>query len=159
MEFPEGNLNLYLTEIGEPSDNRLRIVVGEGLLGASERIKAAGVDLGEGRPIVLTGESRFFELNWDDYVAYAVRNESFWAAEPEEPPFVKHLSRRFNSAFLQFVSTTTFADDDYPGPLQHWALATLNHCVDVVSVQPPRVVAINIPAVAGVAVATNYEKG
>jgi hypothetical protein len=159
VEFPEGNLNLYLTAIGEPSDNRLRIVVGEGLLGAPERIDAAGIDLGEGRPVILTEESRFFELNWDDYVAYAVRNESFWAAEPEEPPFTKHLSRRFDSAFLQFVSTTTFADDDYPGPLQHWALTTHNHCVDVVSVQPPRVVAIDTPAAAGAAAGTSSDKG
>jgi hypothetical protein len=139
VEFPEGNLNLYLTDIGEPSSNRLRIVVGEGLLGAPERINETGIDLGEGRPIILTPESRFFELHWEDYVAYAVRNESFWAAEPNEPPFTKHLCRRFDSAFLQFVSTTTFADDDYPGPLQHWALSTLNHCVDVVSVRPPKV--------------------
>jgi hypothetical protein len=143
VEFPPGNLNLYVTEIGEPSDNRLRIVVGEGLLGAPEKIEEAGIDLGEGRPIVLTEESRFFELNWDDYVAYAVRNESFWAGEPGEPPFVSHLTQRFNSAFLQFVSTTTFADDHYPGPLQHWALTALNHIVDVVSVHPPRVKSVS----------------
>lgn len=147
VDFPNGNLNLYLTEIGEPSDNQLRIVVGEGLLGAPERIEVTGIDLGEGRPIALTDESRFFELTWDDYVAYAVRAESYWAAEPDEPPFVNHLSRRVNSAFLHFVSKTTFADDDYPGPLQHWALTTLNHCVDVVSVQPPRVASIHMAPV------------
>lgn len=158
MEFPEGNLNLYLTEIGEPSDNRLRIVVGEGLLGNLKKIEGWGVDLGEGRPIALGPQSRFFELSWDDYVAYAVRNESFWAAEPREPPFVKHLSRRFDSAFLQFVFATTFADDDFPGPLQHWALTTLNHCVDVVSVQPPRVVAIDNSAAALASMADNRDK-
>lgn len=147
MEFPEGNLNLFLTEIGEPFENQLRVVVGEGLLGAPEKIEEAGVDLGEGRPIILTEKSRFFELNWDDYVAYAVRNESFWAREPGEPPFVSHLRRRIDSAFLNFVSKTTFADNSFPGPLQHWALSTHRHCVDVVSVQPPRVARIspNLP--------------
>lgn len=139
MDFPEGHINLYLTEIGEPSENRLRIVVAEGILGNLSPIELAGVDLGEGRPIEITGESRRFELIWDDYVAYVVRNESYWKAEPKEPRMVNQLDRRFDSAFLTFVSTTTFADDDYPGPLQHWALSTLNHCVDVVSVQPPRV--------------------
>ncbi|MES2450871.1 MAG: hypothetical protein V4610_09910 [Pseudomonadota bacterium] len=139
MDFPEGHLNLYLTEIGEPSENRLRIVVAEGILGQPSPIKFDDVDLGEGRPIEISSESRHFELSWDDYVAYAVRNESFWKAESQEPQMISQLHRRFDSAFLEFVSATTFADDDYPGPLQHWALSTLNHCVDVVSVQPPRV--------------------
>ncbi|WP_221227158.1 hypothetical protein, partial [Novosphingobium sediminicola] len=52
----------------------------------------------------------------------------------------KMLERRSNSAFFRYVSATTFADDEYPGPLEHWSLTTLNHCVDVVSVGPPRVV-------------------
>ena len=111
----------------------------EGVLGQTSPIRLDEIDLGEGRPIQVTGTSRHFELNWDSYVAYAVRNESFWKAEPQEPQMTNQLYRRVNSAFLEFVSTTTFADDDYPGPLQHWALSTLTHCVDVVSVRPPSV--------------------
>ena len=140
VEFPEGPLDLYLTEIGEPSDNRLRIVVAEGLLGEPTMIDMEGVSLGEGRPIVISDESQCFELHWDNYVAYAVRDESFWKAEDGEPARGKQLERRFDSAFFRYVSATTFADDEYPGPLEHWSLATLNHCVDVVSVGPPRVV-------------------
>ena len=139
MDFPNGHMNLFLTEIGEPSGNRLRIVVAEGILGRRLPIKFDDVDLGKGRPIEVTSESRHFELRWDDYVAYAVRNESFWKAESLEPQMSNHLHRRVDSAFLEFVFKTTFADDDYPGPLQHWALYTLTHCVDVVSVKPPRV--------------------
>lgn len=139
MIFPEGHINLFLTEIGEPAEKSLRIVVAEGVLGQTSPIKFDATDLGEGRPIEVTNESRHFELNWDYYVAYAVRNESFWKAEPQEPQMVNQLCRRVDSAFLEFVSTTTFADSNYPGPLQHWALSTLTHCVDVVSVQPPRI--------------------
>jgi hypothetical protein len=139
MEFPDGLLNLYLTDIGEPSENQLRIVVAEGLLGEPTQIDIEGVDLGEGRPILVTDESRSFELRWDNYVAYAVRNESFWKAEDDELPRGRMLERRFDSAFFRYVSATTFADDEYPGPLEHWSLTTLNHCVDVVSVGPPRV--------------------
>ncbi|WP_426162697.1 hypothetical protein [Sandarakinorhabdus sp. DWP1-3-1] len=140
MEFPDGLLDLYLTNIGEPADNQLRIIVAEGLLGEPTKIDFDGVDLGEGRPIILTDAGRCYELRWDNYVAYAVRNESFWKAEPSEPSCINMLERRFNSAFLRYVSETTFADDEYPGPLEHWSLTTLNHCVDVVSVGPPRVV-------------------
>ncbi len=140
MELPDGLLNLYLTDIGEPADNQLRIVVAEGLLGEQAKIDFDGVDWGEGRPIVVTDASQSYELCWDNYVAYAVRNESFWKAETSEPPSENMLERRFHSAFLRYVSETTFADDEYPGPLEHWSLTTLNHCVDVVSVGPPRVV-------------------
>lgn len=139
MEFPDGLLNLYLTDIGEPSENQLRIIVAEGLLGEPTKIDIDGVDLGEGRSILVTDESRSFELRWDNYVAYAVRNESFCKGEDDELPRGKMLERRFDTAFFQYVSTTTFADDEYPGPLEHWSLTTLNHCVDVVSVGPPRV--------------------
>ena len=140
MQLPEGNLNLYLTTIGEPTCNQLRIVVTEGLLGDFEKVDLESNIFGEARPIIITDQSRSFELRWSNYVAYVVRDERFWAAEKEEPLFPHHLKRRFNSAFLRFVSETTFADDHYPGPLEHWAVNTLNHCVDVVSVGRPQVV-------------------
>ena len=68
MEFPKGSLNLYITEIGEPSENELRIVVAEGLLGESTAMEFAGHDLGEGRPIEITDASRHFEIGWGSYV-------------------------------------------------------------------------------------------
>jgi hypothetical protein len=144
MEFPQGLINLYLTAIGEPGENQLRIVVAEGLLGEPTKIDFDGIDLGEGRPILVTDESRSYELRWDNYVAYSVRNESYWKEEDGELPRDSMLDRRFNSAFFRYVSETTFADDEYPGPLEHWSLTTLNHCVDVVSVGPPRVLAARL---------------
>ena len=143
MDFPKGPLNLYATEIGEPSENELRIVVTEGLLGEPTAIEFAGHDLGEGRPIEITDASRSFEIMWANYVAYAVRNESYWKAEEDEPPLGGHLERRSGSAFQRYVSETTFADDEYPGPLEHWCLTTLNHIVDVIGVGPPRVTKVH----------------
>lgn len=139
MDFPKGPLNLYVTHLSEPSENELRIVVAEGILGETTAIQFAGLDLGEGRPIEISAESRSFELKWDSYVAYSVRNESYWKEEEGEPPLGDHLERRYGSAFQRYVSETTFADDEYPSPLEHWSLTTLNHIVDVISVGPPRV--------------------
>ena len=139
MEFPKGSINLYVTQLGEPSENELRIVVTEGLLGSPAPIEFAGHDLGEGRPIGITNASRSIEIKWDSYVAYAVRDESYWKAEEGEPSLADHLDRRYGSAFQRYVSETTFADDEYPGPLEHWCLTTLNHIVDVISVGPPMV--------------------
>lgn len=138
VEFPKGHTDLYLIEIGE-LENGLRIVVAEGILGAPSPINFDDIDLGQGRPIEITEQSRKFELIWDEYVAYVVRSESYWQAEENQPPVKDQLERRYNSAFLDFLSKTTFANDDYPGPLQHWSLNTLNHCVDVVSTQPPHI--------------------
>lgn len=140
--LPAGHLNLYITEIGEPSDNELRVVVTEGLLGEATTMGVAGVNLGEVRPIAITEKSRSFEVYWDNYVAYAVRNESFWKAEKGEPSLVNNLERRFDSAFQRYVFETTFADDEYPGRLEHWSLSTLNHIVDVISVGPPDVASV-----------------
>ncbi len=142
MNFSKGALNLFLTEIGEPSDNELRIVVVEGLLGEPKPIEFAGVALGEGQQIMLTEASRSSEIHWGNYVAYSVRNESYWKPETDEPPLIDHLEQRWNSAFQRYVSETTFACDEIPGPLQHWSLTTLNHIVDVVSVGPPSVLTL-----------------
>ena len=145
MEFPSGSLNLYVTEIGEPSENELRVVVAEGLLGEPTRITFASHHLGEGRPIEVTDASRSFEIWWPSYVAYAVRNESYWKVENGEPPLGDHLDRRYGSAFQRYVAETTFADDEYPGPLEHWQLTTLNHIVDVISVGAPIVRKVGSP--------------
>jgi hypothetical protein len=139
MEFPKGSINLYVTHLSEPAENELRIVVTEGVLGKQAAIEFAGHDLGEGRPIEITNESRSFEIKWDSYVAYAVRNESYWKEEDGELPLGDHLYRRYASAFERYVTETTFADDEYPGPLEHWSLDTLNHIVDVIGVDAPRV--------------------
>ena len=143
MDFPKGSLNLFVTHLSEPAQNELRIVVTEGLLGELTGIAIAGHDLGEGRPIEITDASRSFEIKWDSYVAYAVRNESYWKDEDGEPPYSGNLERRYSSAFQRYASETTFADDEYPGPLEHWSLATLTHVVDVISVGPPRVTKVH----------------
>jgi len=143
MELPQDLDYLYLTELNEPAPASLRIVVSEGVLGHPTPTKWDGIDLGDAKPIIVNASSRVFELQWDHYVAYAVRNESYWKAEDNEPPATGPLWRRTNSAFLEFIAKTTFADDDYPGPMEHWALTTLDHCIDVISLQPPRIARIN----------------
>ena len=138
MDFPEGRLNLYLTEMHEPFDGAIRLVVTEAELGAAENIQIGGADFGEGQPIVISDDSRRFEILWNSYVTYAVCNESYRTAEASEI-FVSHFRQHFKSAFLHYVSSTTLADAIHPGKLQHWELITLNHCVDVVSMDAPSI--------------------
>ncbi|WP_158013883.1 hypothetical protein [Sphingomonas sanxanigenens] len=159
IKFPPGRLDLYLTEIGEPLDNQLRIVVRQASLGKSTIIDDPIFAIENVRQIEVTSQSLTWELYWSNYVAYAVRNESYWIREEGEPDFSGHLSRRINSAFMRYVTSTTFATDDYPGPLQHWALSTLNHCLDVISAEPPEIRLLD-PAEAGRGpTSPNFAKG
>lgn len=159
IKFPSGRLDLYLTEIGEPLDNQLRVVVRQASLGKSTIVDEPFFKIENVRSIEVMGQSTAWELYWANYVAYVVRDESYWASEDGEPDFTGHLSRRYNSAFFRYVTSTTFADDDFPGPLQHWALTTLNHCLDVISTEPPEIRSLN-PAEAGRGpTAPNFVKG
>jgi hypothetical protein len=92
--------------------------------------------------------ARAFEITWYAYVAYSVLNESYSRAEEGEQPGPRHLATRKNSAFLSYVTATTFAKDDFPGPLIHWSLYTDWHCIDVVGVDAPEVRQLEPPEVA-----------
>tara|TARA_B110001454_G_scaffold101323_1_gene95676 strand:+ start:256 stop:729 length:474 start_codon:yes stop_codon:yes gene_type:complete len=137
MEFPAGRLDLYLVDISEPHDNDLRVVV----LTARGRgpLEDTGLEIGEARRIQPLEEDLAYELVWPQYVAYAMRSESYARLEDQEMRAADSLHTRRDSAFLAYVAATTFASDEYPGPLTHWSLDTLNHCLDVVSDTPPTI--------------------
>lgn len=126
---------LFLTEIGEPWANGLRLVVAEGIDGVPEMTA-----LGVATPVEVTPMSRRWELQWDATVVYAVRNESYFVPEPGDPSPRDALIVRRSSAILDYVRATTFATDDYPGPLSNWSLYTQHHCIDVVATDAPRVI-------------------
>ena len=134
---------LYLHELGEPRDNSLRLVI------HSARTEPLGTGV-EGlrpqastwAPIIPTKDSHRFELTWPNYVAYAVRDESFAQSSLNEI-FSGHLARVYKkSDFLAYVEKATFAGPDYPGPLTHVSILCLNHIIDVVAVGLPAVVDI-----------------
>ena len=139
MDFPSGPLDLFLIDISEPRDNDLRIViVVADDPSPFETVDLAGMSI-EAREIRPNRESPVLELYWSDYVAYAMRNECFATLASGEEPAPDRLSTRAASPFLDYVAASTFAMNDYPGPLTHWALVTQNHCLDVVSTTPPEV--------------------
>ena len=135
--------SLWLADIGEPSNNELRVVV----LEARPAPQPEQTLLGKAYPVRPDEKSRGFELIWDGYVAYSVRNESYFLREGGET-LGHDLHKRTDSAFLNYVKTTTFATDDHPGPLTHWSLYTDWHCIDVVSAEPPQVRRLDASATA-----------
>ncbi|MES2043715.1 MAG: hypothetical protein V4475_07545 [Pseudomonadota bacterium] len=88
-------------------------------------------------------------MKWTDYVAFAVRNESF--ALPEEPSPVGYgLGTKAHSRFRTYVAASTFADEDFPGVLTHWYLNAERHCFDIMSVNAPVVSRLNAEETAAV---------
>jgi hypothetical protein len=138
LEFPKGQLDLYLVEIGEPADNVLRIVVVE----AEEDGPVDITEMGEAQRLMPTAFSVAWELTWSDYVAYAIRNESFARLEDGEADADDSFRICTQSAFLAYVAASTFAATEEPGPLVHWRLDALNHVLDVAAADPPLVRAI-----------------
>lgn len=132
--LPSG-VSLWLRAIGEPRDNDLRVVVVEAKPGR-EPVETA---LGQATPIAPDETCRAYEILWIHYVAYGVRNESYFQAEPGETLGGPPLVARTASAYLAYVGASTFATDDYPGVLTHWRLYLERHCIDVVCVDPPEV--------------------
>ena len=91
----------------------------------------------------MTPESRRFELSWDTYVAYSVRNECYTGTDDYEVYEGRLLVVFRKSRYLDFIGQATFANDLHPAVLQHWGVFCLNHTIDVVSVGAPQILPLS----------------
>jgi hypothetical protein len=132
---------LYLIEICEPEDNVLKLTLAEAKVsGSRENIEIGGGEIKDTAPIVVAEDSSVYEVIFDQYIAYSVRNESYTHLDKEEE-FEGRLACIYTkSRFLDYVSVSTFASDDFPGSFKHYGFNCLNHIVDIVSTSPPKIV-------------------
>jgi hypothetical protein len=132
--------SLFLRELTEPSENSLRLLMEEAVVLEEEvTVEVCGVEIAGGRPVRSVGSSRLFEVIWDRYVAYSVRNESYVARDISEEFSGRFALAYSKSHFMEFVSRSTFANADYPGPLQHFGFICEMHVVDIISTEAPRI--------------------
>jgi len=131
---------LYLTEISEPEDNTLRLVIEEARASEiTEDLRVGDVVLPDAREIVSDSRCFAYELVFGFYVAYSVRNESYTAGNENEE-YKGRLFRIYSkSPFLDYVRSATFASDEYPGKLSHYGFICENHIIDVVIAGEPEV--------------------
>jgi hypothetical protein len=131
---------LYLNSISEPEPNTLCLIFSEGIVSdCAETIVIGDAEIPNVRPIEVTATSRHFEVVWDSYISYAVRNESyeFWDKEEE---WVGNSFRVYSkSKFLDFIASGTSASDIYPGPFVHYEILCSDHIIDVASEHQPTV--------------------
>lgn len=130
---------LFLAEIEELHGNGLRLLVREGrTAGLPQDVHVAGQTIHDCTPIAVTDESAVFELVWERYVAYCVLNESFaFPPNSEEVYTGKRVRIYSKSRFRQYISQSTFATDEYPGPMQHYEVCCEDHVVSVISTIDP----------------------
>jgi hypothetical protein len=132
---------LYLTGVCEPKDNALKLVIAEAKVSDSrETIRIGSLELEDAATIDVADDSSIYEIVFDEYIAFSVRNESYSQIDKEEE-FEGRLACIYTkSKFLDYVRSSTFASDDYPGPFKHYGFNCLNHIVDIVSATPPKIV-------------------
>lgn len=130
---------LYLREISEPADNRLHIVIEEAAAAPELTTRElGGVEFSGLRAIESTAGSRQFEIIWESYIAYCIRNESFTVLDEYEEFELGNLVRIYSkSRFLDYIGAATIASGEYPVPFRHVGLICLNHVVDVVAAAKP----------------------
>jgi hypothetical protein len=137
---------LFLTEIGEPKENTLRIVVKEGKL--QEPLKEANIEednkviklLVQNNQTVISDENCFtYEIVFEKYIAYLVRNESYADDVDSESFFDKFFGVCTASAFLDYLQLIIFPTEIYPGKSTHYGLHTFNYIVDIGSVYEPNI--------------------
>ncbi|PTB88925.1 hypothetical protein C9928_05220 [Pseudidiomarina aestuarii] len=142
---------LDLIEIQETYKDCLRIVLAEAgvsdvapqMSSAEEPNEALRKLLIESKRIEVTDNSARYEIVFDDYIAYTVTNESY--AGSSDGDFEGRLARIYSeSAFLNYISQSTLASADFPGPLIHYGFCCLNQIIDVVSERPPTVKLISV---------------
>jgi len=132
---------LFLRELSEPKENSLRLLVEEAKPDVlTVPITAGEVEFGQGRPVHSTEACRLFEIFWDSYVAYSVRNELYAKnTESEIVSWGRRLRLYSKSHFLEYISSATFASPQYPGLMEHIEVTCENHVIDVVSSSSPTI--------------------
>ena len=95
--------------------------------------------LGQVRPIETAPDSLVFRLTFENFVAVEIVNESYAWLEKQEP-FDKKLRQHSNSSLLDRIRSKSHYDQVWPDhPLKHYAIVTLNHVINVIGPNEPRV--------------------
>jgi len=142
MSISELNENkyLFLKEVGEPTDNSLRIVVNTATLSNVETSKAVIQGTRE-----ITPSNEGYEIVFERYVAYFVLNESYYSVYPGwEVESWKGgvFSVATSTAFLDYLEKNSCASKDWAGEYKHYKINCQNHVINVVSANEPTITKI-----------------
>ena len=137
----------YILKICDSTNNILKIIVTLPLLGekGSEVTNTGNKELDEilkeSYP-VLINYNEIYEIVFENYIMYQIRNESF--ANPDENS--KILGKYFmiikNSSYLKMVKNITFYNDIFDDKYMHYmhyGIFSWNHIIDIISAEEPKI--------------------
>ena len=131
---------LYLQSISEPDLNALKLVLSEGIVSDRTETLAVGTTEISGlRAVEVAEKSRHFEVVWESYISYAIRDESYCDWDKQEAWTGSTFRVYSRSKFLDFVTSGTFASATFPGPFVHYEIICCDHIIDVASQYPPTI--------------------
>lgn len=148
IEFGKENVGMekgtFLVKLEEGEDNNLTIIIALSYTGEKgEDIPQAtnGVlkNIFKNTIPVYKDWQNVYEIYFDSYVMYQVRNESFTSFDKEEIRCGKRLIIFEKSKLLDYVKTVIWADEKYFGEYKHYGIYTENQIIDVISQTEPKV--------------------
>ena len=123
----------YILKICDSTNNILKIIVTLPLLGekGSEVSNTGNKELDEilkeSYP-VLINYNEIYEIVFENYIMYQIRNESF--ANPDEN---SKISGKY------FVKNITFYNDIFDNKYMHYGIFSWNHVIDIISAEEPKI--------------------
>ncbi|NEQ43120.1 MAG: hypothetical protein F6K00_06010 [Leptolyngbya sp. SIOISBB] len=137
----DGTRSLFLARIEELEANGIILYVLAGIVGEPETVSIADADikLENCAPIFVGTDSRGYKIKFEQYLAYSIRNESYAMPVAGEVFEGRRFRTYSRSQYLEFVYSTTFVNNQYPGATAHYGLVCEDHIIDVVSVDAPEI--------------------
>ena len=134
----------YILKICDGTNNILKLIVTLPLLGekGSEVSNTGDKELDEilkeSYP-VLINYNEIYEIVFENYIMYQIRNESF--ANPDENTKIsgKYFVIIKNSSYLKMVKNITFYSDIFDDKYIHYGIFSWNHVVDIISAEKPKI--------------------
>lgn len=143
-----GSFAPFMLSLSEGEDNQLTMRISPSYAGEKRGVtedeepsSAIRSLLNTSRPL-LPDEERVYEITFDNYIFYQVRNESYCSGDPNERFSGRFLRVYEKSALLERIgefSDAQMLEDGtyYPGKWTHYEIVTQNHIVGVISVDEP----------------------
>ncbi|MFP6797221.1 MAG: hypothetical protein VB933_09190 [Pseudomonadales bacterium] len=133
---------IYLKSVSEPNDNVLELVI-EQAPASDFREELAGLGIGPENPVDVEELLAVYRIEFPEYVAYAIRDESFARNDTGEK-FQGTLARLYRqSKFLEYVHATSTGLPTN-GMLKHYSLLCLEHVIEVVSSGTPNLTELEL---------------
>ncbi|WP_239617925.1 hypothetical protein [Cohnella mopanensis] len=129
--------DIFFFGLKEPEVNSLTMYFSKSEKGDPEPLIIGEKNFGDSYPIKVDENSPLIQIDFQTYVAYSIRNESYTSWDDYEEFEGKIFRIYKKSRYLDFISVGTFASEDFPGPFMHYGISCLDHIIDIVSVSKP----------------------